>query len=173
MHQGQLPGPPNPTATAYQNSHNSQQNYGGSFDRSQNRTPPHPISASQSTNPTTQATTQISDSQAKSTNISEAVNDLVASAAADADKALAATGSQPEPKVEEQPGEKKAKKEKEKEKAVKMVYSDNEVSPEEKMAKLPRYAFVPDGKGETVLVDATTTAAVTGVVKGDESTMAN
>ena len=131
------------------------------------------MSASPATNPTTQATARLSDSQAKSKNITDAVDDLISTAAADADKALAATESQTGPKAEEQPGEKKAKKEKEKEKAVKMVYSDNEVSPEEKMAKLPRYAFVPDGKGETVLADATTAAAVTGVVKGDESTMAD
>ena len=170
MHQGQIPGPPNPAATAYQNSHNPQLNHGGSFDQSQNGTPPYSVSASQGTNPTIQATTQQSDSQAKSKNITEAVDDLVSRAGADADKALAATISQAEPKSEEQAGEKKAKKEKEK--AVKMVYSDNEVSPEEKMAKLPRYAFVPDGKGETVLADATTTAAVTGVVKDDEGTMA-
>jgi len=38
-------------------------------------------------------------------------------------------------------GEKRPKKEKEKE--IKLVYSDNETSPEEKMAKLSRYAFVP------------------------------
>ena len=59
--------------------------------------------------------------------------------------------------------EKKAKKEKDKN--MKMVYSDNEVSPEEKMAKMPRYAFVPDGKDETVLVDATQAPAVAGVVE--------
>jgi hypothetical protein len=59
-------------------------------------------------------------------------------------------------------GEKKVKKEKDKN--TKMVYSDNEVSPEEKMAKLPRYAFVPDGKDETVLVDATQAPGVAGVV---------
>jgi hypothetical protein len=59
-------------------------------------------------------------------------------------------------------GEKKAKKEKDKN--AKMVYSDNEVSPEEKMAKMPRYAFVPDGKDETVLFDATQAPAVAGVV---------
>jgi len=47
-----------------------------------------------------------------------------------------------------------------------MIYSDNEMSPEEKLARLPRYAFVPDQKGETVLGDATT-AAVTGVVRGE------
>jgi hypothetical protein len=47
--------------------------------------------------------------------------------------------------------EKKPKKEKDKN--TKMVYSDNEFSPEEKMAKLPRYAFVPDGKGNTALLE--------------------
>ena len=36
--------------------------------------------------------------------------------------------------------EKKSKKDK----AIKMVYSDNEVSPEERMAKFARYAFVPE-----------------------------
>lgn len=41
-------------------------------------------------------------------------------------------------------GEKRPKKEKEKEKEIKLVYSDNETSPEEKMAKLSRYAFVPN-----------------------------
>lgn len=52
---------------------------------------------------------------------------------------------------------------KEKDKATKLVYSDNEVSPEEKMAELPRYAFTPNDKGETVLGEATV-PAVTGVV---------
>ena len=61
------------------------------------------------------------------------------------------------------PSEKKAKKEKDKDKDVKMVYSDNEVSPEEKMARLPRYAFTPNRKEETALGHATT-SAVTGVV---------
>ena len=59
--------------------------------------------------------------------------------------------------------EKKSKKDKDKD--VKMVYSDNEVSPEEKMARLPRYAFTPDRREETVLGDATK-ATVTGPVVG-------
>jgi hypothetical protein len=49
---------------------------------------------------------------------------------------------------------KKLKKEKDKDKNTKMIYSDNEVSPEEKMARLPRYAFVPDGKENTVMGNA-------------------
>jgi hypothetical protein len=70
----------------------------------------------------------------------------------------------PVPESAEKPEaiEKKAKKEKDKN--TKMVYSDNEVSPEEKMAKMPRYAFVPDGKDEAVLVDATQAPAVAGIV---------
>ena len=37
---------------------------------------------------------------------------------------------------------KKAKKEKDG-KSMKLIYSDNETSPEEKMARMPRYAFAP------------------------------
>ena len=58
--------------------------------------------------------------------------------------------------------EKKSKKDKDKD--VRLVYSDNDVSPEEKMARLPRYAFDPRMRDETVLGDPT--AAVTGVVSG-------
>ena len=50
-------------------------------------------------------------------------------------------------------GEKKTKKE------MRMVYDDLEVSPEEKMAMLPRYAFAPEGKTE--LAPASTQAAAT------------
>ncbi|KAI4148361.1 MAG: hypothetical protein LQ340_005118 [Diploschistes diacapsis] len=58
--------------------------------------------------------------------------------------------------------EKKAKKDKDKD--VKLVYSDNEVSPEEKMAKLPRYAFDPKEREKTVLDEPA--PAVTGVASG-------
>jgi len=56
--------------------------------------------------------------------------------------------------------EKKAKKDK----PTKMIYSDNDISPEEKMARLPRYAFVPDGKNDAALVDAATQPGVAGTV---------
>lgn len=39
--------------------------------------------------------------------------------------------------------EKEKKGKKEKDKNSRLVYSDNEISPEEKMARLPRYAFTP------------------------------
>ena len=53
----------------------------------------------------------------------------------------------PVPEVSSKPegGEKKSKKDK----PMKMIYSDNEISPEEKMALMPRYAFIPDGKTES------------------------
>jgi hypothetical protein len=59
---------------------------------------------------------------------------------------------EPDPLPVPEVSDKKSTK-KDKEKNAKMVYSDNEVSPEEKMAKLNRYAFVPDGKDDTVLAD--------------------
>lgn len=45
--------------------------------------------------------------------------------------------------------EKKLKKEK----PIKMIYTNNLLSPEEKMAMMPRYAFIPDGKSELKPVD--------------------
>ncbi|RKF53778.1 putative c2h2 finger domain-containing protein [Erysiphe neolycopersici] len=45
--------------------------------------------------------------------------------------------------------EKKLKKEK----PIKMIYTDNLLSPEEKMIMMPRYAFIPDGKPEPKPVD--------------------
>lgn len=45
--------------------------------------------------------------------------------------------------------EKKSKKDR----GVKMLYSDNETSPEEKMAMMPRYAFIPDGEDNPVKVE--------------------
>ena len=61
-------------------------------------------------------------------------------------------------KTDEPQEERKGKKEKDKN--TKLVYSDNDISPEEKMAQLPRYAFAPGGKEDSVVEDATT-AAVT------------
>ena len=90
------------------------------------------------------------------------LDDLVAGAVRNADKT--------EPKASENNGDKKAKKDKDKDKANKLVYSDDKVSPEEKMANLPRYAFVPYKKEDIVLEDATT-AAVAGVVVGPDDVL--
>lgn len=65
----------------------------------------------------------------------------------------------PQPDVAKaEPAEKKSKKDK----PTKMVYSDNEISPEEKMALMPRYAFIPEGKTEPSPIEEATlaTAAV-------------
>lgn len=94
--------------------------------------------------------------------LAASVDDLVSGAAKAADT-QGSPSSKPEGATEEKP----SKKEKEKAKATKLVFSDNETSPEEKMAKLPRYAFVPDKKGETVLGDAAT-AAVAGITTGSD-----
>lgn len=51
---------------------------------------------------------------------------------------MAEAGIKPAAPAEEE-GEKKKK-----EKKVRMFYDDAEVSPEERMAALPRYAFVPE-----------------------------
>lgn len=64
------------------------------------------------------------------------LDDLVSGAARDADKAATAVSStKPAAKAEEASEDKKGKKDKDKN--MKLVYSDNEVSPEEKMAYLP------------------------------------
>lgn len=89
-------------------------------------------------------------------------NDDIPSSTNNAEKIDASMSGKAEAAAEEGPEEKKGKKEKEKDKSTKLVYSDNEVSPEEKMAQLPRYAFSPDGKKSGVLGGATT-AAVTAI----------
>ena len=125
MHQGQLPGPPNPT----DHSHSSQQQHGpnGGSGVPVGSGPP---SSSLSAPPLSANATSL--------------DDLVSGAAKDADKAAGATETQSElPKVEEPAGEKKGRKEKDKN--MKLIYSDNEISPEEKMAQMPRYAFAPSG----------------------------
>ena len=96
------------------------------------------------------------------------LDDLLSGAAKDADEAGIAAEAKANAKADDAQTEKKGKRDKDK--ATKLVYSDNEMSPEEKMAQLPRYAFVPDGKGESVLGDATT-AAVTGVATGSEDVL--
>ena len=124
MHQGQLPGPPNPT----DHSHNAQlqqgQN-GSAGGPAGSGAPPSSLPAPLSANATS-------------------LDDLLSGAAKDADKAAGGADSKPHlPKVEEPAEEKKGRKEKEKN--MKLIYSDNEVSPEEKMAQMPRYAFAPSG----------------------------
>ena len=118
MHQGQLKGP------AQNGLHNSHQNGPPSGHQA-----PVP-------NPLLEPSTVLSAN-------ASSLDDLVSGAAQDADKAASiAVTKAPEPKAAAPVEEKKGKKEKDKSK---LIYSDNEVSPEEKMAQMPRYAFVPAG----------------------------
>jgi hypothetical protein len=77
-----------------------------------------------------------------------------------ATEAEATSTPTPETAEKSEPTQKKGKKDK----PQKMIYSDNDMSPEEKMALMPRYAFVPEGKTETSLVDAATVPGVAGTV---------
>ncbi len=83
------------------------------------------------------------------------LDDLISGASKQAEKAatvLAATetaktsdksSDKPSEKPADQPVEEKKDK-KEKSKASHLVYSDPDTSPEEKMARMPRYAFTPE-----------------------------
>lgn len=68
------------------------------------------------------------------------LDDLVSGAANDADKATEVKSELPKA---EEPKHEEKKSKKDKDKNMKLVYSDNDVSPEEKMAQMPRYAFAP------------------------------
>jgi len=125
MHQGQLAGPPNPIDHPY-----------GSHQTVQKGGPPEsglgpPPGSKMEPDAALSAT-------------ASSLDDLVSGAAKDADNAAATAEPKAEaPKAKESQEEKKSKKEKDKN--MKLIYSDNDVSPEEKMAKMPRYAFAPSG----------------------------
>jgi len=84
------------------------------------------------------------------------LDDLIATASKQADVDAAATTAAsistppvaPAPAKEEVGEDKAAKKDKDKEKpkSTRLVYSDNETSPEEKMAMMARYTFTPTQK---------------------------
>ncbi|KAI4168691.1 MAG: hypothetical protein LQ343_006194 [Gyalolechia ehrenbergii] len=117
MHQGQLPGPPNPPDSPFNNSRGA----GGPLSKPQ---VPFPM--------------PVSDN-------ATSLDELVSGAARDAEKAAnASSDAKSVAKADGTLEEKKGKKDKDKN--MKLVYSDNDVSPEEKMAQLPRYAFAPEGK---------------------------
>lgn len=64
--------------------------------------------------------------------------------------------------------DKKAKKARDKDRPTRLVYSDNETSPEEKMAKMSRYAFDPASKKEEEYLGGAVEATTTGVVVGPD-----
>ena len=68
---------------------------------------------------------------------------------------------------EEKEKEKVTKRDKTKSSTTKLVYSDNEVSPEEKMARFARYAFIPDRKEKTV-VGGGPAIALTGTIRDSD-----
>lgn len=90
-----------------------------------------------------------------------AVDDLISSVVKESE-ARAANGS---PAPEAVP-EKKSKKS---EKNTRFIYGDNETSPEEKMAMLPRYAFSRPSGEDVVLGDVG--GAVAGVVTGPDTVL--
>lgn len=63
-------------------------------------------------------------------------------------------------------GSSKPKKEKTKP-AIRMVYNDDTLSPEEKMAQLPRYAYVPDQSTQTALSELPGNAIVGAIQESD------
>lgn len=130
MHQGQLPGLPNPPPVSGSLSkQDPPQN--GNLHQQQQLPPiaPPPLAAPDSTNATS-------------------LDDLISGASKEAEaSALAQSEAHPASQAPAETVEDKAsKKEKDKNKASKLVYSDNDVSPEEKMARMPRYAFTPETK---------------------------
>ncbi|KAJ5308899.1 hypothetical protein PENANT_c013G02372 [Penicillium antarcticum] len=86
---------------------------------------------------------------------SQSVDDLISGAA------NAASASKPT-----EGAEKPAKKDKSKPSGH-MIYSHDTISPEERMAELPRYAFVPDNTTETTLGEVPATAVVGAVQTSD------
>lgn len=147
MHQGQIPGP--------SNTHDVPANHqpGGSAPPGR---PPgsHPNGSPEgsSAEHASYHLSKPSESQGVTSNTATSLDDLLSGAAKEADKA--------DLKLDEPQEDKRAKKEKEK--ATRLVYSDNKTSPEEKMAQMPRYAFVPSGKEESspggaVMADITVT----------------
>jgi hypothetical protein len=128
MHQGQIPGLPNPLSA---NQSFQKQ------DAPQNSVQQQPQPAAAQPN-------SASQESANATSL----DDLISGASREAEATQAA---QPDPArapqtVEVAMEEKAPKKEKDKNKTSKLIYSDNDISPEEKMARMPRYAFTPEKK---------------------------
>ncbi|MCJ1264386.1 hypothetical protein MMC22_004257 [Lobaria immixta] len=150
MHQGQLPGlSPSPDNAFNHQSGSSQQ-----LGRSLGSPPNGKLGSSTSSVPPNVPGENPNGQSINATSL----DDLLSGAAKDADNAESTMSNKAELKAEDPQEEKKSRKEKDKN--TKLVYSDNDVSPEEKMAQLPRYAFAPGRKDSGILGDATT-AAVT------------
>jgi hypothetical protein len=124
MHQGQIPGPPSlPLNQPHPGSNVQQNNF------------PYQSSA---------APQSLQQPQSNET----ALEDLISGVSKNAEDAARAAetpkaAEKPPGKTLDEPVEEKKDK-KEKFKASHLVYSDQDTSPEEKMARMPRYAFSPE-----------------------------
>ena len=135
MHQGQIPAPQPHNVVPQFRPHESPPGAGAHPPPQQTNLPPQP---------------SLDDAENASS-----IDDLIASASKQADVNAAVAFAQqraaaPVPAKEEASEDKGPKKDKEKPKSTRLVYSDNETSPEEKMAMMAKYAFTPAQK--TIMV---------------------
>ena len=146
MHQGQLPGGQN--APPAQQSH-AQQNM-QAFNNNAQQLPPAAPTVLELAAPQESANGESLDDLISEAKEAESSKPTEAADKPDVPKAesnvttepvLAKEEAKPEVKLEEKA---EGKKDKDKSKATKLVYDDNEISPEEKMAKMARYAYIPD-----------------------------
>ncbi|GME22522.1 hypothetical protein GTA08_BOTSDO11874 [Neofusicoccum parvum] len=103
----------------------------------------------------------VQHSQSSIPGLEQSVDDLIASAGKP-------TESSKEVDSQQSKKEDEASKSKKEDDKKKLVYSDNDVSPEEKMAKLPRYAFNPAERRKDDTVVGSLEPPVTGVVTGQD-----
>jgi hypothetical protein len=143
MHQGQLPAPSNSHDSANIHQLGGPSTYGRSPG-----SPPNGNSEGSYAGPTLRQSNGPSEHQGNVSNRATSLEDLLSGAAKEADRADTIATAKGEAKQDEPQEDKKAKKEKDK--STKLVYSDNDISPEEKMAQMPRYAFAPIGKEESM-----------------------
>lgn len=155
MHQGQIPG----HSASSDPTFNSQQGASQQHSRALGGSPNGKLDVANVPSDFTQAGGN-ADAQ---TNLSISANsvsldDLLSGAAKDADRASVLASAKADSKTDEPNDEKKGRKDKDKN--TRLVYSDNDISPEEKMAQLPRYAFTPKGTDSIIAGGAATTASI-------------
>lgn len=152
LHQGQLPAVSKSPDAPYHHQSGASQHFGRTLGNPSDGNTGAPGVPPASAHPTS----LVAPTDSLSANATS-LEELLSGAAQEADRAEATISGKADAKAEDLQEEKKGKKEKDKN--TKLVYSDNDISPEEKMAQLPRYAFAPIEKDNGALED-TTTAAV-------------
>ena len=146
MHQGQIPGPPNPVMSQAPPSQDVAPTSYGQAQQQQPPVGPPPGMSDGSAN-----ATSLDDLISGASKQAEAAVAVANTTNAAAPPIEARTTTTKAPEIPAATEEKSSKKEKEKPKAAKLVYSDNETSAEEKMASLSRYAFTPELKRDVAL----------------------